>query len=106
MSVTRACSSHHHASRVARGPGGRRQPAANDATLPLHVNNRYGRAKHRLEEDEAQVLRPRILNVEARELVSPLSSRRAILDESGYPFGRWIKSYRDWLRKLGQLHLQ
>ena len=80
----------------------RSHPAANDATLPLH----RGRVKHRLEKDEAQVLRPRILNVEARELVSPLSSRRAILDESGYPFGRWIKSYRDWLRKLGQLHLQ
>ena len=82
MSVTRACSSHHRASRFARGPAADHLPAAaNDVTLPLHVNNRYGRVKHRLEEDEAQVLRPRILNVEARELVSPLSSRRAILDD-------------------------
>ena len=84
MSVTRACSSHHRASRVrrvARVAADHLPAAANDATLPLHVNNRYGRVKHRLEEDEAQVLRPRILNVEARELVSPLSSRRAILDD-------------------------
>ena len=84
MSVTRACSSHHRASRFARRArlaADHLPAAANDATLPLHVDNRYGRVKHRLEEDEAQVLGPRILNVEARELVSPLSSRRAILDD-------------------------